>query len=420
MMDAFFRSYSDRLFGTTSRRIAWYIVSYGLYTAIAGSFDVAFTLRTTGSFTVLCLLYLFYYICLALSFVASTLLVSSGRFSRGFALNLFFQASIGLLMYFAMPVQARPYVLVPYFMLKGISEGFFWSTRHAAMNCLTTNESRDRFMLSLQIGSILVSVVMPFLSGLFMRFNTVEQGYSGIYLAGAAAAFASLLLGPRIVSAPPPRPDLRKFISFLKRKDTAVWRTYIFFSSINGSLALFSSGVLNVGVLKTEFNLGMFASFAALCSAAFMLGLRRRIKGKTVNRLVFVASGAAGDLAGRLAYTLLLSVPGLLFKTLCDSFLSPLRSIFSENIVRRKSDLMAASGEWTALEPFLFQELCILGARVFAFSLCTVLFSVLAIGPSASARAILFVLAFAPLIDFILLRRIDKENLHRMTLRDSL
>jgi hypothetical protein len=90
----------DRFFGKTSSRLAYYIITYGLYTAIAGSFDVAFTLRITGSFAALSSLYLFYYTSLTASFVFSTFLVSSGRFSRGFRFNLFFQASIGFLMFF--------------------------------------------------------------------------------------------------------------------------------------------------------------------------------------------------------------------------------------------------------------------------------------------------------------------------------
>jgi len=51
----------DRYFRKNSSRIAFYVITYALYTAIAGSFDVAFTLRITGSFTGLAVLYLYYY-----------------------------------------------------------------------------------------------------------------------------------------------------------------------------------------------------------------------------------------------------------------------------------------------------------------------------------------------------------------------
>jgi len=410
----------DRFFTKNASRIAYYVITYALYTAIAGSFDVAFTLRITGSFTTLAVLYLFYYSCLALSFVLSTFLVSAGRFSRGFRFNLFFQASIGFLMFFAMPTKDQPLILLPYFMLKGVSEGFFWSTRHASFTCLTDNEHRDRFLLSLQVGAIVVSVSMPFLAGLFMRFNSVRGGYSGIYIAAAGAALLSLILGPRIVTAPPVRPDLRKFRTFLFSPSNRSWRNYIFFSSINGTLALFSAGILNFGVLRTEFNLGMFTSAVALLSAVFILNIRRRIKGKNIRRIVFVSIGASGDMAGRIAYTAFLNIPALVFKAFCDSFLTPLRAIFAENIIRRRSDLMAAHEGYSSLEPYLFQELFILGARLLAFSCCAVLFTFFSVGPFVAARIILAVLALAPLVDVQLLRRIEKENLHKMTSHDIL
>ena len=405
----------DLLYKKNSARIAFYVITYALYTAIAGSFDVAFTLRITGSFSTLVVLYLFYYSSLAVSFVISTFMVSSGRFSRGFRANLLFQASIGFLMFFLMPSKEHSLILLPYFILKGVSEGFFWSTRHASFTCLTENEHRDRFMLSLQVGAVLVSVSMPFLAGLFMHYNTVKSGYSGIYVAAAAAALLSMILGPTIIEASPARPDLRKFRTFLVSRSNRSWRTYIFFSTINGSLALFSSGIVNVGVLKTEFNLGMFTAAAALFSAVFILSIRKRIKGREISRMTYVTIGAGGDFLGRLVYTVFLTIPSLLFKTVCDSFLSPLRSIFSENIIRRRSDLMAAHEGYTPLEPFLFQELFILCARILAFSVCGTVFYIFPLGPFAAARIILCILAFAPLLDVFLLSRIEKENLHKMT-----
>ena len=400
----------NRFFRSDSSRIAYYIITYALYTAIAGSFDVAFTLRVTGSFTSLCVLYLFYYTCVTIAFVISTYFISAGRFSRSFRLNLVTQAAIGFLMFFLLPTKEHPFILVPYFMLKGVSEGLYWSTRHAALSCLTENKHRDRFLLSMQVGSVLVSVSMPILAGIFMHFNSVKAGYSGIYVAAAVAALVSMVCGPRIVSYAPARPDLKKFPAFLKQKKTRSWRTYIFFSTINGSLALFCAGVLNVGVLKTEFNLGLFTSGAALLSAVFILAVRKKIAGRDFRRITFVATGATGDLVGRLVYTVFLSVPALLFKAFCDSFLSPLRSIFAENIIRRKADLLTESGGYTALEPYLFQEIFILFARALAFSVCTVIFSVFPLGPTDAARVILFVLSFAPLLDTILVNRIEKEN----------
>jgi hypothetical protein len=319
-----------------------------------------------------------------------------------------------------MPTKDQPLILVPYFILKGISEGFFWSNRHAALTCLTENEHRDRFLLSVQVGTVLVSVTMPVLAGLFMHFNSVRGGYSGVYIAAAVAALVSLTLGPRIVSAPPPRPDMRKFKTFLVSRTNRSWRTYIFFSTINGTLALFTAGIVNVGVLKTEFNLGLFTSSAALLSAVFILSVRKRIKGKNIRRMAYVTFGAAGDLSGRLVYTLFLSVPSLLFKAVCDSFLSPLKSIFAENIIRRRSDLMAVNEGYTALEPYLFQELYIWVARFLAFSTCALVFSVVTVSPFLAARWILFFLSFAPVLDVFLINRIEKENLHKMTLHDIL
>lgn len=393
------------------RNIAYYVLTYALYTAIAGSFDVAFTLRITGSFTNLTVLYLFYYTCLAIAFAGSTLMVSNGRFSRGFRYALASQAAIGFLMYFLMPTQEHPWILVPYFMLKGVAEGFFWSNRHAAMTCLTANTQRDRFLLSLQAGTVFISVVIPVFAGLFIHSRAVRTGYSGIYAAAATIALIAMLAGPRIREKAPTRPDIRKFPAFLRSPKTGPWRAQIFFGSINGSLSLFAAGVLNVGVLKTEFNIGIYTSAAALLSAVFILFVRRRVTGRSTRRLRWVALGASGDFAGRLVYAVFQSVPSLFFKALCDSFLSPLRAIFAENIIRSHSEDLARSAGYSPLEPYLFQELFILVARIIAFSFCALFFTLIPVGTYAAARAILFVLAFFPILDIFLVGRLEKLKL---------
>ena len=71
---------------------------------------------------------------------------------------------------------------------------------------------------------------------------------------------------------------------------------------------------------------------------------------------------------------------------------------------------MTEGGGYTALEPYLFQEIYILFARVLAFSACTAIFLAFPVGPTDAARIILFVLSFAPLIDTVLVNRVEKEN----------
>ena len=119
-------------------------------------------------------------------------------------------------------------------------------------------------------------------------------------------------------------------------------------------------------------------------------------------------------------YVAFLSVPALLFKAVCDSFLSPLRSIFAENIVRRRSDLMAEHEGYSPLEPYLFQEIVILFARFVGFLASGLAFSLFAIGPFKAARFILLILSFAPFIDLYLIDRIERENLRKMTSHDNL
>lgn len=402
---------------STTRSIAWYVVTYSLYTAVAGSFDIAFTLRLTGSFVLLSFLYLFYYSCLAAVFIFSTMRVASGRYSRGFRLALLFQVLIGALMFFFMPTSEMPWMILVYFMLKGAAEGFFWSTRHAAFSCLTENDNRDSLLLSIQVGTIVIAVTMPFLAGLFMRFTSVRAGYTGIYLAGAVAALFALSAGPsiRLPSANLVRPDLRKFRAFITAPSSRTWRAYMIFGSLNMTLSLFVSAIMNVGVLKTEFNLGMFTSAAAVFAAVFILVVRRRIQGRAKRRIGWVALGSVGDFSGRIVYITFMNVPSLLFKALCDNFLSPLRAIFAENIIRRKSDLMTASGAYSALEPYLFQEIVIFFARSVAFTGIAGVFTVFPLNPQAAARILMTILAFAPILDFFLLKRIEKENFNEIS-----
>jgi hypothetical protein len=104
------------------------------------------------------------------------------------------------------------------------------------------------------------------------------------------------------------------------------------------------------------------------------------------------------------------TVPGLVGKSLLDSFIVPLRSLFGENIVRRRVEVLTQGRDLSVAEGVLFQETILLLARVTCCLVLIVVLNGLAFDPVTVARFLLTVFLGYSFVDFAFIRTIEKGN----------
>jgi len=405
---------------TGGRKVAYYTVAHGLYTLLAGGFEIALILRLTGSFERIVVFNLLFYVLLYLAFVGGTLLLRSGKASRGFRLDLGAQVLGCLYMMVNFGNLANPWVLAGFFLFKGTSEGLFWATRHSALIHCIRDEDRDRWSLALQTVTILMGVILPVLSGFVISElvfpvpgpgagPTLPAGYFPVYALTAFLGLGALVFSPRL-TLPPQLVHVHRVASLGRAPGKTAWLAYLSLGAFVSISVNLSIGILNFHVLKTEFQLGLFASWIAAASAVFFFGVRKLLSRFPLTRIRMVLVGSSGEFLSRATFTLFTSVGGLIAKSLLDSFVVPLRSLFGENIVRRRVELLSAGRGLSVAEGILFQETVLLLSRVFCCLVLIVVLNLLTFDPVTVARTLLILFLFYSFVDFTFIRMIDRGN----------
>lgn len=409
-----------RLLVSGGRRVAYYTIAHNLYSLLAGGFEIALILRLTGSFERIVFFNLLFYILLYLAFVGGTLLIRSGRASRGFRIDLAVQA-VGcgyVMLNFAHLGDSL--ILAGFFVFKGVSEGLFWSTRHSALIHSVADDRRDRWSLGLQTVTIVMGIVLPVLSGFAISYlvfpvptapgvQELPAGYFPVYALTGILALAALILSPKLAITPQ-IVHLHRVAALRRAPGKRPWLGYLFGGAFASICVSLSVGILNFHVLKTEFQLGLFASWIAAASALFFFGVRTLVQRFSLTRVKMVFLGISGEFFSRLTFTLFPSVGGLVAKSLLDSFIVPLRSLFGENILRRRIELLSAGQGLSVAEGILFQETVLLIARVFCCLVLIMVLNVWNFDPVAVARTLLAVFMLYPFVDFLFLRTLDRGN----------
>src|SRR5688572_6406879 len=161
----FHRAVERKLFNSPGRRIAFYHIAHSVYSILAGGFEIALILRLSGSVERIAVLNLFSYILLYACFALGLAMVRNGKAERGFRIDLAVQTFAGLYMMLNFAHLDNPLILAGFFVLKGISEGLFWSTRHSTLLHTVPDKQRDRWVLSVQTITTVLNVTLPILSG---------------------------------------------------------------------------------------------------------------------------------------------------------------------------------------------------------------------------------------------------------------
>lgn len=386
---------------------------------LVGSFEVAIILRLTGSPDKIIFFNFFMYILLYGFFILGSYLLRSGKVSRGLRLDLLIQAASGIWAVLNFGRLDQIWVLASLFIFKGMSEGIYWSTRHSTVLNSIPDKSRDAWFLKLQTITIILNVVVPVVAGAIISFVALAppegqillpSGYYPIFLVSSILALLAFIMSPTI-RIKTQTLSMKRVISLQSDKGLGTWRAVLSSMGITGIAVPMALGILNFEVLKTEFNMGLFAAWIATGSAVFFFFIRWLNTKRPVERSTMVLLGASGETTSRILYYFFYNMTGLIAKSFVDSFVAPLKSIFGENIMRARIERVSKYHGLTHAEVVLYQESVLFVMRMVA---CLALMVILSFAGSSKidiSRGILLAFMFVGFLDFALLRRVHRGNL---------
>ena len=384
---ASFAAFKERIAGPPSRRASYYALSQTAYTCLAGSFEMPMALRLAGRIDFVALVYGFFYCTLLAGFALGLVLVREGRASFVFRLQQGLLVLLCLGSAALFPLMTGLVALIPYFLVRGLAEGFYWAARHRSMLWAVRDANRDRFALRLQTMVVAVSVLLPLVGGLAITgFDLPGLAHSGIGAAAAASAPPAgrlpagyiaifLITGTAILAALAFSPDFRigrsplsfrTAISVRRLREAASWRVYIGMTAFSGVFVGVGTGVLNFGILKTEFRIGAFNASVALLSGLSFYLLSRFAAGREGVRVRAVFVGMLSELVSRFSYAFFPGPGVLVAKGILDSAAVPLKSLFGENVNFAVVERMAARSGASIAEIYLYREIRIWTFRMMA------------------------------------------------------
>jgi hypothetical protein len=427
----------ERLSGSPSRRAAYYTLAQASWTCLAGSFEMPMVCRLVGRIDLVAFVYAFLYGFLFLGFAFGMVLLRKGNASRLYrmAIALWVALSLSIVIFF--PHIRGLGVLVVYFIVRGLADGFYWSARHRSYVWCVSDSRRDGFALKLQALVVSLSVVLPVVGGFAITYlgkgfaapaggeasavaavgsaavlTALPSGYRPVFLVAALAMIIALAFSPKLRIGESPI-SFRSSARLLRIREARQWCAYICVGGVIGAFLAVAAGIQTFGLLRTEFKVGALTASVALVSSGTFFLIGKLAAGKPNARVRGVFSGSVADLASRLIFALSPTAAGLVVKSLLDSLFVPLKNTFGENAILSLVERLNRTGGVSMGEIYVFREFALEFSRIVGcFAAAAAYFAIASSGapdaPALTARVLIGVAAPFAIVDFVFVRYILK------------
>lgn len=421
----------ERLSGSPSRRAAYYTLVQASYTCLAGSFEMPMVCRLVGRIDRVAFVYAVLYGFLFLGFAFGMVLLRRGNASLLYRTAIVLWAALSLSVVAFFPWIRGLGVLVLYFVLRGLADGFYWSARHRSYIWSVSDSGRDRFALKLQGLVVSLSVVLPVIGGFAITYlgksfspsaaglpatglPALPDGYRPVFLVAGIAMIVALVLSPSLRIGESPL-SFRSAIRLLRVREARQWCYYICAGGVIGALLAVAAGIQTFGLLRTEFKIGALTASIALVSSGTFFLLGKLASGRPNARVRGVFAGSLADLSSRLIFALAPTTAGLVVKSLLDSLFVPLKNMFGENAILSLVERLNGHGGASMGELYVFREFFLEFSRIVGCLAAAAVYVAVSAGgspdaPALTARVLIGISAPFAIVDFLFVRYILKNR----------
>ena len=266
------------------QRAGFMVLVHGAYTAaslLAGTFLSIFLWRASHDLTPIAIYSGLTALMIPIAFIANGLLWRGLGAGASIRLGLLGNG----LVYFLVLVLANeaPHWVVVIGLLRGVSEGFYWSGFHLVTYDTTSDRDRDKYFgAQATAGWILNALLPPAAGAIIVAGGTVAgpyRGYEIVFAVAAVLLLGAVLLAGRLPSSQRQRLSARRLVTLVRRNPD--WR-YVTAARLTdgftGSLMGLVLTILMYLVLKNEQQLGNFNGLMGVLGVGISLGLAAVMK----------------------------------------------------------------------------------------------------------------------------------------------
>jgi len=274
------------LSGGLDRRASCMVLVHGAYTAanlLAGTFLAIFLWRASHNLVPIALYSGLSALMIPLAFVANGLLWRGLGAGASIRLGLFGNG-LGYLVILLLGNEAPNWVIA-LGLMRGISEGFYWSGFHLVSYDTTSDRDRDRYFGAQATASLFLTATLPPAAGAIIvagtRVGGTYRGYQLVFALSAVVLMAAMVLAGQLPSSARDRLSFRRVASLAQRNPDWRWVTRARLADgFTGSLVGLVLTILMFLVLKNEQQVGNFNGLMGLLGVGISLGLAAFMKPK--------------------------------------------------------------------------------------------------------------------------------------------
>jgi len=260
------------------------VVVHGAYTAsnlLAGTFLSIFLWRASHDLTPIAIYSGLSAVMIPVAFLANGLVWR--RLGAGASIRLgLFGNGLSYLLILLLGTDA-PHWVVALGLLRGVSEGFYWSGFHLVSYDTTSDRDRDRYFGVQATASLLLTATLPPAAGAIIVAGThiagTDRGYQMVFALSTVVLMAAMVLAGQLPSAARQRLSLRRVATLARRNPDWRWVTRARLADgFTGSLVGLVLTILMFLVLKNEQQVGNFNGLMGLLGVGISLALATFMK----------------------------------------------------------------------------------------------------------------------------------------------
>ncbi len=272
------------LSGGLDRRASCMVMVHGAYTAsnlLAGTFLSIFLWRASHDLTPIAIYSGLSAVMIPVAFLANGLVWR--RLGAGASIRLgLFGNGLSYLLILLLGTDA-PHWVVALGLLRGVSEGFYWSGFHLVSYDTTSDRDRDRYFGAQATASLLLTATLPPAAGAIIVAGThiagTDRGYQMVFALSTVVLMAAMVLAGQLPSAARQRLSLRRVATLARRNPDWRWVTRARLADgFTGSLVGLVLTILMFLVLKNEQQVGNFNGLMGLLGVGISLALATFMK----------------------------------------------------------------------------------------------------------------------------------------------
>jgi hypothetical protein len=404
---------------TNQKKILHYVMAYYFSTLLIMTFEVPLIYRVTNSVYGILMAYLSYFVWIFLGFFLFYLFRAALDLTNLFRVSIFFQFLLCVYFLAFYKLAIDPNMIMVAFALRGVSAALFSLGYYVYTIEKLSDSKREDFSFAFRSVYVFLPVGVPLIGAIILKYvhvtifsvgNFLPDGYALLFMVGTVINFLLLITSPRLnFKIGEFEGSIKESVKTLVNPKLNYITRFMVYDSLNTVLKTVIYGILGFVILKSEFNVGLYASSFAFLGLAYFQFVERFKQDK-----IFSSKSAqnARRIYNSLSHLIVLfrtSFLGLFVKSFSDTLVEPIKSLSTETIIHEDFENLSQRFHIKVMNLMLFREICLVVGRFMGLGIIWFLAYLVESDLVKLLQSSLVLLTILDLSSFFFAKRIEKD-----------